>query len=119
LLHRIVANVFLEKNINSKMTVNHKDGNRQNNRVDNLEWLSRADNIKYGFKNNQYKNCCKKCLLKSNNTTYEFYSIEQANKFLGRSPNYILRRKRKKINLVYDKKGNEYKIIIQGEKYNG
>lgn len=31
LLHRLVADAFLEKNINSEMTVNHKDGNRQNN----------------------------------------------------------------------------------------
>lgn len=54
LLHRLIANTFLEQNINTNLTVNHKDGNRLNNKVDNLEWLSRKDNILYGFENGQY-----------------------------------------------------------------
>lgn len=54
LVHRLVATTFLEDLINTNMTVNHKDGNRLNNRVDNLEWLSREDNIRYGFEHGQY-----------------------------------------------------------------
>lgn|SRR5574344_520868 len=54
LVARIIATTFLENLINTKMTVNHKDGNRLNNNIENLEWLTREDNIKYGFQNGQY-----------------------------------------------------------------
>lgn len=55
LVHRLVAFTFLGEPISKNMTVNHKDGNRLNNCVNNLEWLSRADNIRHGFKNGLYK----------------------------------------------------------------
>lgn len=32
--------------------VNHKDFNRQNNNVENLEWVTHADNVKYSVKEN-------------------------------------------------------------------
>nr|DAW32494.1 MAG TPA: homing endonuclease [Caudoviricetes sp.] len=54
LLHRLIATTFMENLIDTNMTVNHKNGNRLDNRVENLEWLSRADNIRYGFQNGQY-----------------------------------------------------------------
>lgn len=43
-VHRLVAEYFLGT---SNLTVNHKDKNRQNNRIDNLEWLSMEDNWKH------------------------------------------------------------------------
>lgn len=54
LVARLIATTFLENLIDTKMTVNHKNGNRLDNRVENLEWLSREDNIRYGFEHNQY-----------------------------------------------------------------
>lgn len=39
--HRIVAEVFIS-NPDGLETVNHKDGNKQNNTVDNLEWANRS-----------------------------------------------------------------------------
>ena len=58
---------FLENLIDTDMTVNHKDGDRRNNMIDNLEWLSRKDNIRYGFNNGQYDSFCKKVILKNEN----------------------------------------------------
>ena len=46
-VHRIVAETFIP-NPNNLPCVNHKDENKQNNRVDNLEWCSVAYNNKYG-----------------------------------------------------------------------
>lgn len=50
LLHRVIANTFLE-NPNNFKTINHKDGNKANNSVDNLEWCSYSDNLKHAYKN--------------------------------------------------------------------
>lgn len=44
-LHRLVAENFIENKL-SLSEVNHKDGNRSNNNVENLEWCTRSYNIK-------------------------------------------------------------------------
>ena len=36
------------------LTVNHIDGNTLNNRAENLEWMTRADNIRDGFRRGAY-----------------------------------------------------------------
>lgn len=41
-LHRLVAEAFIP-NPNNKPTVDHKDGNRQNNSIDNLRWASYSE----------------------------------------------------------------------------
>ena len=55
LLHRLVATVWLD-NPNNLYTVNHIDGNKGNNSVENLEWCNLSDNIKKGFEFGLYKN---------------------------------------------------------------
>jgi hypothetical protein len=50
-IHRLVANSFLEKT-DDKLVVNHKDGNKQNNSVENLEWITQGENIKHALDNN-------------------------------------------------------------------
>jgi hypothetical protein len=45
-LHRIVAHTWIPNPYRLK-TVNHKDGDKYNNRLDNLEWMSTKDNNKH------------------------------------------------------------------------
>ena len=45
-VHRLVAESFIISTIYN-LDVNHKDGNKLNNHVDNLEWLSRSNNMKH------------------------------------------------------------------------
>ena len=49
LVHRIVAIAFIP-NPDNKETINHKDGNKQNNNISNLEWATQSENNKHAFK---------------------------------------------------------------------
>lgn len=59
LAHRLVAKAFIE-NTESKIEVNHIDCNRLNNNVENLEWVTRGENIRHSRTLNRYPKQIKK-----------------------------------------------------------
>lgn len=82
-VHRLVAETFL--GCTDEQEVNHKDGNPLNNHIDNLECVSRNENIKHAFDNHLYSTS--KIVLVFNRITKEligeFRSITKASEFVG------------------------------------
>jgi hypothetical protein len=104
LVARLVATTFLGDPPNG-FTVNHKDGNRLNNRIDNLEWLSLADNIRHGFATGLYPQ--KPVTLVKDGQWLTFRSMARCDAFLGKHAGYTSARMQKFDTLV-DANGNTY-----------
>ena len=88
LVSRLIAMTWCD-GYQDGLTVNHKDGNPENNNADNLEWLSLADNIRHGFKNGLYKSSHPCTLVDSNGKGKSFRSLCEASLSIGRNDHYI------------------------------
>lgn len=78
LIHRLVAEHFVDNPLN-KQEVNHKDHNEKNNCWENLEWVTRKENMEHCFEMYSPTRNYKECYLVKNNVIIgEFKSVIEA-----------------------------------------
>lgn len=104
-IHRLVAKAFIP-NPDNLDTVNHIDGNTFNNRVENLEWLSNADNIRHAYSTGLQKSGHKRSTAKySEQDVLMMYQLHDS----GISSN--------KIAEIFNGSGRSIRRILSGERY--
>lgn len=89
-VHRLVAKGFID-NPENKQSVNHKNGNRTDNRVENLEWVTPKENVYHSFiegKRRFNKDVPKRTILTDFqigqiDKLREFYTVNQISKLFN------------------------------------
>lgn len=97
-IHRLVAEAFLPNDDISKTDINHKDENKLNNDVSNLEWCTKQYNNDYGTRNERsrlaqsmtfiiYDKTTKSCISK------KFIGTKAIGVYFNIKPTYIYSKK--------------------------
>lgn len=111
LVARLIAATYHGNYLDTNLTVNHIDGNSLNNNASNLEWLTRADNIKYGFKNGQYLSNTKRLTIMSEfGIVVKLDSYSETDRFLNQYNGYTSRAMMLGVNQLKSKKGIIYYV---------
>lgn len=97
-VHRLVLMAFCPTN-DSKLQINHKDGNKKNNNLENLEWCTASYNTKHSYINGLNKTRGIKIIVinKLNNEKKEYKSFKEASLNIGQNKGYISKNIKKNI----------------------
>lgn len=114
LVHRLIALTFLPA-IEGKNYVNHIDGNRNNNELENLEWCDHTENNNHAFDSGLIQTGKQVKLINiETNEEFTFRSLSKASLFINRNVGYLsnkIKQKEKKQDFS-DHIFDGYKVII-------
>lgn len=115
LVARLVASTFLGVPINTRLTVNHINGDRLDNRIENLEWITLSQNVKYAFEKGQVAQNKTTLVRELDGEAYEYRSMAQAGLAIGKNAGYISLAYRKK-RMAVGNDGTKYSISVERTK---
>ena len=81
-LHRIVLETFNPIEGMDKLDCNHRDENKENNCLNNLEWLSHKENLNYGTRNERAVSALSKAVRCIDDKKF-FSSVKEASRQTG------------------------------------
>ena len=108
-VHRLVAEHFIP-NPNNLPQVNHIDGDKTNNHVNNLEWTDNKTNTQHGYDNNLYHSKKRSIKIKVYNKLGEYINTYKS----IRETAQVLNINRKTLSrILFDNKENNYDYIFE------
>lgn len=112
LIHRLVAEAFIPNPLKLS-DVNHLNGVKTDNRVENLEWVSRSRNLKHAIEIGLVESQCKvrrKVIIEKDNKIIKFNSIQECNEYFGFKKCW-LHNKIRKYGCAFNYKGYSIKVF--------
>lgn len=109
--HRLVAQAYLPNEDKRKIEVNHIDGNKLNNNVENLEWVTPSENQQHALQKELRQFDHIFCFDKNKNLVAEYKNVSEASQAVRLSSSLIFQELRKEVKTLsggfYWSKSNE------------